>query len=324
MNEEIKNKTEETFNLENLSEVYRKIGNYPEALEYGQKGLNLALEIDFPQRIGRILKDLGVTHFELGEYQTAYEYFKKAKEVAQRIEDKELEVLVLIALSKFLAVLNDEKSLNRLLEEVTGVINTINDERSLISSCQIRSMLARKKGQFEEALKLLDKAYVLSKRLNLGEEVFSLTLGYAEIYLDHEEIEKSREFLDQAKNSGQAQYVLLQPTFYLISGRIEWKSGNFKAAQKDFENALGLAEKTRNMEMTWRIHHHLGKLFLSSHNVEKAYPEFENACGILRTLSNNIENEELKSNYLKDQKKQELLSDLRQAAKELIGEIKMA
>jgi len=324
INEKIKNKKEETFNLENLSEVYRKIGNYSGALEYGQKGLKLASVIEFTERVGRILKDLGVTHFELGEYQKAYRYLQRAKEVAERIRDKELQILVLIGLSKFGAAFNDEKSSTRLLEEVTAIIETIGDEKSLMGVYQIRSRFKKKERKFDEALKLLDDALALAKKLNVGEEIFSLSLEQSELYLDQGDIHQSKVFLNRATHSGLARYVLYQPAFYLISGKIEWVSGNLKSAQKDFETALRLAEKLHNPEILWRIHHHLGKLFLSIRDIERAYQELKNAGGILKRLNEDIEDEELKRNYLKDPKKKELLSDLKKVAKELIGETKLA
>jgi serine/threonine protein kinase/tetratricopeptide (TPR) repeat protein len=324
LNEEIKNKKEETFNLENLSEAYRKIGNYAGALEYGHRGLKLASEINFTERAGRISKDLGVTHFELAEYQKAYGCFQRAKEIAEKIEDKELQILVLIALSKFYAVFNDEKSSTRFLEEVTGIIITINDEKSLISVYQIKSGLKKKDRKFQEALTLLDQAMDLAKKVNAQEELLSLNLEYSKLYLDWGNIEKAQEFLRKASSSGLSRYVLFQPEFYLISGKKEWMSGNLKLAEKDFETALGLSEKLNRPEMMWRIHHQLGKLFLSSHDIEKSYQQLNGAGKILKRLSEDIKDEGLKQNYLKDWEKKELLSDLKEAAKNLIGETQIA
>jgi hypothetical protein len=50
----------------------------------------------------------------------------------------------------------------------------------------------------------------------------------------------------------------------------------------------------------------------------------KSAGEILKSLSENIKDEGLRQNYLKDREKEELLSDLKEAAKDLIGETKMA
>lgn len=98
-------------------------------------------------------------------------------------------------------------------------------------------------------------------------------------------------------------------------------SGNLKGAQKDLETAISLAEKLKNPEMMWRIHHHLGELFLILHDVERAYKELESAGRILKRLTENIENEGLRQNYLKEREKEELLADLKEVAKSLIGNL---
>jgi len=324
LNERINNKKEMTFNLENLGEVYRKVGDYENAVKYGQKGLELALEIDFTERVGRIFKELGITYFELGHYQKAHEHFHQAKTIAEKIQDKELQVLVLINLSKLFMTFNHHQRAEGLLEEATKIINILSDDRSLISVYQIKSWLKGKDGKFEEALKLLDQAMDLAEKLNAQEELLSLSLDYSKLYLDWGNMERTNEFLGKASNSGLSRYILFQPEFYLISGKKEWMSGNLSLAQENFEIGLQLAEKLQNPELIWRIHYQLGKLFSSLHHIERAYQELEKAGKILKRVSENIKDDELKQNYLKDQEKKELLSDLKEVAKDLIGETKMA
>jgi len=321
LNEKTKNKKEMTFNLENLGDAYRKIGDYQNALEFCQRGLKLALEIDFTQREGYIFEESGIIHFELGRYQKAYEHFCQAKTIAEKIQDKELQILVSINLSKFFINLNDNRRAEQLLEETTKVINVINDKRSLINIYQIKSNLRKKEGKFQEALTLLDQAMDLAKKLNAQEELLSLNLEYSKLYLDWGNIERAQEFLRKAPSFGLPRYVLFQPEFYLISGKKEWMSGNLSLAQENFETALQVAEKFQNPELIWRIHHYLGKLLLSLHHIERAYQELEKAGKVLKRVSDNIKDDELKQNYLKDQEKKEVLSDLKEAAKSLVGNL---
>lgn len=148
-------------------------------------------------------------------------------------------------------------------------------------------------------------------------------MGLAELYLDCGETGKAKEYLEIAKNSGLERYILFQPTYYFISGKLECSSDNLKSASKDFENALQLAEKLNHLETIWRIHHQLGKLFLSSHEIVKAYHELQIGGRILKRLADSIKDEELKQNYSNDREKKELLADLKRTAKELIGETKL-
>jgi tetratricopeptide (TPR) repeat protein len=319
LNEQIKNKKEIALNLENLGDASQKMGDFENALKYNEKGLALAQSIDLAKRVGYILENMGEIQFHLGNYEKAYEYFNRAIKTAKDIEDKELQILVLVNLSKFFTFLHDDQKAEQLLEEATKIINLINDDRSLIKVYQIKSNLLKKEKKFQEALTLLDQAMDLAEKLSAQEELLSLSLEYSRLYLDWGNMERTNEFLGKASNSGLSRYILFQPEFYLISGKKEWMSGNLSLAQENFEIGLRLAEKLQNPELIWRIHHRLGKLFLSLHHIERAYQELEKAGKILKRVSENIKDDELRQNYLKDQEKKELLSNLKEVAKDLIG-----
>jgi len=329
LNEKIKNKKEMTFNLENLAEAYRKIGDYQNALKSSQKGLELALEIDFTERVGCIFKELGITCFELSHYKKAYEHFSQAKTIAEKIQDKELQILVLMNLSKLFITFNHHQRTEELLEEATKIINVINDDRSLISVYRIKGWLKNKEKKFEESIKLLNRAINLAKETGSPEELFSLNLDFCEVYLGLKEKDLAKEYLnvasrfmrDESTCTGQLRYIALEPKFYINSGRVEWLNGNLNQAQRNFEIALIKAEKLNKTELLWQIHHFLGKLSYLKHDFEKAYNELQKAGKIVKALSENIKEEELKRNYLKDQRKKELLSDLKNAAKVMAGNI---
>jgi serine/threonine protein kinase/tetratricopeptide (TPR) repeat protein len=324
LNTTMKNKKEIVYNLVNLGEVYQKTGDFANALKYSQKGLELAANIDFTQAEGHILKNLGAINFELGHYQKVYEHFDQAKTVAENIQDKELLVLVLINSSKLFMTFNHLQRVEELLDEATKIINIINDDRSLISVYQIKSWLKNKEKKFEESIKLLNRAIELAKETGSQEELFSLNLDFCEVFLSLKEKDKAKEYLNSAScimRDESARYILLEPKFYMTSGRAEWLSGNLNQAQRNFQVALHKAEKLNKLELLWQIHHFLGKLSYLKHDFEKAYNELQKAGKIVKALSENIKEEELKSSYLKDQRKKELLSDLKNATKVMVGNI---
>jgi tetratricopeptide (TPR) repeat protein len=184
---------------------------------------------------------------------------------------------------------------------------------------QIKSRLRTKEDRSEEAESQLDQAAALAEKLNLGEETFRLNLKRAELYLDLGDTVRCREFLDRAGDFGPERCPLLRPMFHLISGRAEEASGNARSAQKEFETALGLAEKLGHPETIWQIRHRLGRLLLSEHDVEGGYGHLKSAGSALKRLTQGIQDPTLRQMYLKDPKKRDLLSDLQKAARELVG-----
>jgi serine/threonine protein kinase len=332
LNEEIKNKKEIVYNLVNLGEVYQKAGDLSNALRYSQKAWGLAGDIDFTQAQGHIAKNLGVANFELGEYQRAYEYFKQAREISERIIDKELQIAVLLDFSKFCVILNADAKASSSLEEATRLINAIDDDRALAILYRLKSWLKNKKGEFRESAKLLKQASELMKDIDSQEDLFYLNLDFCEVFVGLKDHDKAKEYLkaasrfmrEKSMSCGRASCLLSwEPRFYMNSGRVEWLGGDLSQAHRDFEIALQKAEESNRPELLWQIHHLLGKLSFSIHELEKAYNELQKAGRILKRVSENIEDDELKKNYLRDQEKEGLLSDLKEVAKDLMGESKM-
>ena len=329
LNEETKNIKEATFNLENLTESFQKLGDHQNALKYGERGLDLALKIDFAERVGYIKKNLGVTQLDLADYQKAYEYLREAKEIGEKIIDRELLVAVFSNLGKLFCLLNDRSRATLFLDEAIENIKAIDDKKALINVYQIKSWLKNKEEKFEESIKLLNRAIDLAKETGSQEELFSLNLDLCEVYLGLKEKDMAREYLtvasrfmrDESTCTGLLRYIVLEPKFYINSGRTEWLSGNLNQAQRNFQVALNKAEKLNKPELLWQIHRLLGKLSYLRHDFEKAYNELQKAGKIVRALSENIKEEEWKSSYLKDQRKKELLSDLKNAAKVMVGNI---
>lgn len=324
INDETKNEKEMAFNLENLSEAYRKMGDHSAAVNYGLRGLKLATEIDFTDRVGRILRGLGMTYLELGQYQQAHHYLKKARRVAENVRDRELQVLVLLDTSKLALILNDRKAASGWLDKARKLIDSIGDEKSLIAFYQMKSDLEKGEGRSARALELLNDALALAQKLNVGEELFSLSLDLAELHLDGGDLDKSKELLDRLIRSGPERYTSLVPEFHLVRGRVYWSDGDAPSARKALETGIIKAEGIKSKELLWRIHHQLGKLLLSLRDAEGAYRELKSAATILRELSQGIGDDGLKQGYLRESGKNELLSHLKVVAKELIGETKSA
>ena len=118
-------------------------------------------------------------------------------------------------------------------------------------------------------------------------------------------------------------FISWEPNFYMNSGRVEWLSGDLSQAQRDFEIALEKAEKLKKLELLWQIHFLSGRLYSQRRDFEKAYGELEKGGRILKTLSDNIRDKELKANYLNDQRKKDLLCKLQNAAKVLVGNLEV-
>ncbi len=320
LNEKIENKMEMCFNLENLGASFLKLGDYKKAIKYSRKGLKLSKEIDFQQRMGWIEKDMGTINLEMGSYQKAKRYLDRSLRVSDQIDDKELKTVVLISLAKLFYLLNSTSKAQCILGDARKLIQEIDDKRSLILVLQLEGLIQGRSATQKEALGLLNKGLKIAEDLKVKEEELSLNLDLSEIYLGLEDIEKASYHLKLAKKLfDENQSQVYQPELYLNLARLNWTRNEIKSAEKLFLTALDKALDLNRWEIVWKTYHFLGKLYLASYEIEKAYKELENAGMVLRKISLEIKDTELKQSYLDDEKKKELLSDIRKITQILEG-----
>jgi predicted ATPase len=320
LNEKIGSKKEMCFNLENLGTIFLKLGDYRNATKHDKEGLKLSKEIDFQQRVGWIKKDMGITNLELGLYQKAKRYLDQSLKISEKIGDKELETVAMIALAKLFYLLNDFSHASVFLSEAKKLIQEIDDQRSLISVDQLEGLIKAGGSAETEALDLLSQGLKKAEELGVKEEQLLLNLDLGKIYLDLDNIDKASTYLSRARELLQEnQSKVLEPELYFRLGKLNSIKDNKEAAERLLWLALEKGLSLNRPEMVWRTHHLLGKLYLNSYEIEKAYKELENAGMVLKGIADEIKDSHLKKNYLDDEEKNELLSDVRKITQVLAG-----
>jgi tetratricopeptide (TPR) repeat protein len=320
LNQEIENQKEISINLVNLSESYFKLGDYRKAIDYARKGLEIAREIGFQQPVGYLLKSLANIDLETGSYQGALTQLKEALDISDEIKDKELKVSVLLSLGRLYFLLNRSEDANRFLEEAQEISQQINDKRTQIAVGRLKGILLRKNKKTAEALKLLENSISLAEELNSLEDKLSLSLDFAWAYLDSEQNQMRETSLENAeKIIAQNSMPLIESEYHYMLFRKEFKQGNLNQALKYSETALEKASGLNRQEVIWRIHYLRGKLYFLNNDLESAYKEYEKAGKLIKTLSQNIDDPELKQSYLDEKEKLDLLTDIKKLAQAMMS-----
>jgi len=320
LNRKMGNKKEVCFNLENLADVFLRKGEYKRSLKYCQKGLKLSKEIDFTQRSGQILKFMGKDHLRLGEYSKAKKSLEKAYQVAAKIDDKGLKAEILLGQAELFLILNQIKKAEKNLALVKEIIEDIKDERTFIKFSQLEGLIKIKNNEEENGLKCLEQGFKIAEKLSAKEEILQLSLDIWEVYLDLGEVEKTQKFQEISERSlKEIESDAYQPKYFFSLARKNWSEDFGDKAKSFLLRAIAEAEKLEELELLWRLHHLLARWYMELNEYEKAYKELERAGRILKKLSENIKDPELKESHLKDEKKVELLSDVKSIAQMLVG-----
>ena len=320
LNQEIENKKEITINTVNLSECYFKLGEYEKAISYANMGLGIARKIDFPLPVGYLLKNLANIDFETGFYQRALELLKESLTLSEKMEDKELKASVFISMARLFFLLNRSEDAGGFIEKGLEISREINDKRTQITVGRLKGILLRKKKKMAEALKLHENSLEWAEELNSLEDKLNLNLDFAWLYLDSSRYQMFEKFLEKAKKIiDQSSFPLIEPEYYFLLFRKEIENENFDQAQRYSETALNKASKLNKLELVWRIHYLRGKISFTKNDMENAYKEYEMAGKLIKDLSQNIEDPDLKQSYLNEEEKLNLIIDIRKLTQVMVG-----
>ncbi len=84
----LKLRSSEGLHLCNLGSAYSDLGDYQKAIDYLKKARPIFVEIEDRENEGVTVNYLGNSYYSLGEYQEAIKYHERALKISQEIEDK--------------------------------------------------------------------------------------------------------------------------------------------------------------------------------------------------------------------------------------------
>lgn len=78
----------ELINREKLGRTYSQLGEHRKGMEQLESALELANQLSDPTSMGKILADLGLSHFSLSRYDTAIQYYNQALVLSDKAGDQ--------------------------------------------------------------------------------------------------------------------------------------------------------------------------------------------------------------------------------------------
>jgi DNA-binding CsgD family transcriptional regulator/tetratricopeptide (TPR) repeat protein len=105
----------------------------------------------------------------------------------------------------------------------------------------------------------------------------------------------AEHLLDSKRSSHAAQPI---PALLKLKGEALFALKQFKKAERSLEQAKQGAEQREALPLLWQIQRSLGWLYKEQKNNEKAEREFASARRVLQTLAANIEDEQLRADFL--------------------------
>jgi len=184
-------------NMLGLARVYSNIGNlyltvdYDQALEYLEKGLTMAQNINNTDLIARIGLNMGNVYLRKKNFSLALDYYNKSQELFTQLKNQQL----------------------------------------LIFCLQNRGVIYYQLKQLDKAEEMLLKANEQARAKDMNETIGTIDLTLSSIYIDKKEYDHAQKFLDEGVNYAQiAKDDKLEADFTYNSYQLEMHRREYEKA----------------------------------------------------------------------------------------------
>ena len=185
--------------------------------KYQEKALTLAKERQNEEEMGQAFRFIGFFHQWKGEYEASYEFFRKAKNIFQKIGDMwEFSLTIQGIGHGYYLSARYEKALP-VFSEFLKESQKIKDEYSISNALGWKSLTYTEMGEFDKARDAGQEALELSTRKEIWFIVCFAHMNLGFLELEQGNIEKATELLEKSKEIYEKNYFMRNYLVYVYS-----------------------------------------------------------------------------------------------------------
>ena len=185
--------------LNNLCLAYLHKGNYPEALDNGNRALKLFEEAGNVESQGLIYNNLGLIYFEMSFFTEALECQFKALKIKEQTSNKAILANTLNNISMIFSRLFNLEKAREYAEKAMELRKEINDARGIASSYNELGRIFDKMNDFDKAIEYFSESIKMKRELNIQSGLGQSLENLGMIYLKQKKYEESGKCLIEAK-----------------------------------------------------------------------------------------------------------------------------
>ncbi len=299
-------KTNDTTKVNELNDFVWKIklSHFEDAVEFGEKGYNLAKELDYTKGIAYATKNLGAVYYYRADYGKAIKYYNESLEAFKKAEDRKGIAIALRNIGNVHSqISNYKKALDYYLKSLT-IREEIGDKKGVAAvNDAIGSVYASyKPDEFKTPLEYHKKALKINKELanKYGISTSYLYLGsiyYRKFLSDTIQatadtainyLNKSREICEKINN------IRGLTSIDDILGQIYLTQGKYEKALYYFNNSLEIRKQIGNKYGIVSSKINLASYYLEKENLKKSKILLEESLNLAKKIDSK---EQIKSIY---------------------------
>ncbi len=284
INRRIGSKKELLSNLWNLSEVTVRTGRLSESIEFVKEGLELASELNMKPHTAHFKSSMGNILSRLGRYHDADECYNQTETIVEEINDKVLEIRLMIYRAELRCQIGDSKAASELASEALNKARQVKAKSEELSALLV---LLRTTDESEH----LSRARTLTKELNLDRENLLLEFYHAQFLLDYNEPEKSVSLIEeQLQNIEELQEDIELPGLMATTAEIYLEMDEQSKAKAILNTAGNIARSSGLLDEQVSILSILGSIAFRQSAYEESYKHFKEALSICKELAKHFKN----------------------------------
>ncbi len=255
-------------------ELCDTIGSYNEKLEiyqiiskirYEQNDFEAAIkEYNMTLRLARDIADkdiecdslliLGDIHFDRKEYNKAFSFYQQAFQIASESKDYNKLSEILCKIATIHEIKGEIANVLRCYQQSLDFAKSSNDEEALFQAYlnlgQFQNVYI---GNYKEALVNLNNALDFTKKKPYDDYKSKVLFNISKVYHNEKDFEKAKENLDESIEAADKNDEELFK-IHLLSGKINFDSGDYDEAKKNFKIASkSIKDKESNEYLEIRI-----------------------------------------------------------------------
>lgn len=230
--------------------------------------LHIATELDNRYQIARFFYLLALVQRDSGNIEESHSLTHKALELLIKTGNKALLAAVEGNLGTINAILGQFDEATEIFTDILEVFRKLGSTRYIALTIKNLGEIALNKGEYEEAIRLYEEAIRTLEKLNLKETYQYCTL--AELYLQTGKINEFEIIIKSIEDEIRSNPSPIINS-YLISlkGMYNVRKLNYGLAEKDFKEALRIADEQGRGELSAKILMNLILLYLGKYDLEK-------------------------------------------------------
>lgn len=245
-------------------------GDYDLGLEELHKAHYISKQVNDRKLEARVLNNFGNIYRDLGDLGKALNYFENALAINEELGDEFAQSVNLTSISNLLYDLGDYDSALEYALRCLPIFEREHDTNRLITIYNTLGNIYFKQEHLQEALRYFEE------NLNLSEPETAAHImaqsGMGKVYYKMNELDEASRYLSEALiQSQEIGYIEVQIICHFYLGRLYMDEGNYRSAQRNLQDALGLAEEYSRKHDVMSIHEILSMVYDSMGDIPKAF-----------------------------------------------------